>query len=249
MPIQPTPLFAANWKSNGTVPVVEELCALFNAAKGYGQEVVVCPSFLHIPLVQQKLTNALFQVGAQNCSVKPGAFTGEVNADMLADIGVQWVILGHSERRALYAEDDDVVSGKVAAALTKGLKVIACVGESLAQREANRTEEVVLSQLRAICAAVPKDKWSDVVIAYEPVWAIGTGKVATPEQAQDVHKAMRGLVHDVVGPKVSEKLRILYGGSVNAGNCAALYSREVWRLAIRGKREHGESFQIFVLEY
>jgi triosephosphate isomerase len=142
---------------------------------------------------------------------------------MLLDLGIKWVILGHSERRALFHETSEVVGKKTAFALNAGLKVIACIGEKLEEREAGTTSNVVLSQLNAIHAAVPqKEHWANIVIAYEPVWAIGTGKVATPEQAQEVHVTIRSWLNEKLGSDVGNMVRVIYGGSVNGKNCADL---------------------------
>eukprot|EP01061_Rhynchopus_euleeides_P005371 TRINITY_DN14629_c0_g1_i1.p1 TRINITY_DN14629_c0_g1~~TRINITY_DN14629_c0_g1_i1.p1 ORF type:complete len:268 (+),score=121.95 TRINITY_DN14629_c0_g1_i1:56-805(+) len=223
---KPTPVVAANWKSNGTLASVEELVKVFNTAPNAGQQCIVAPSFIHLAAVKEKLTNSIFELAAQNCTIKSGAFTGEVNLDQLLDFGIGWVILGHSERRALYGETDDVVAAKVAASLEKGVKVIACIGETLQEREAGQTEAVVLRQTAAILKSIPDAKWSDVILAYEPVWAIGTGVVATPEQAQDVHRSLRAFVSKEKSADVAQALRILYGGSVNAKNAASLYEKE-----------------------
>ena len=161
------------------------------------------------------------KISGQNCfKVKSGAFTGEVSPAMLKDYGVEWVILGHSERRNVFGETDGLIADKVAHALSEGLQVIACIGEKLEEREAGKTMDVVFDQMTAL-----KDKvsdWSRVVIAYEPVWAIGTGKVATPAQAQEVHSALRNWLKDKVSVSVSGSTRIIYGGSVTAGNCVEL---------------------------
>lgn len=168
-----------------------------------------------------------FAVSAQNCWVqKGGAFTGEISAEMLVDAGIPWVILGHSERRSLCGESNEFVGKKVAYALSKGLSVMACIGESLDQREAGETLNVCYAQLKAIADEISISDWSKVVIAYEPVWAIGTGKVATPEQAQDVHAGVRAWMRENVSPEVASAVRIQYGGSVNAGNCEELAKQE-----------------------
>lgn len=143
---------------------------------------------------------------------------------MLKDVGVNWVILGHSERRTVFGEPDQLVADKVAHALEAGLKVIACIGETLQEREANKTEEVVFRQTKAIAAAI-KD-WSKVVLAYEPVWAIGTGKTATPQQAQDVHQSLRQWLKDNVSAEVADSVRIQYGGSVTSANCKELAQQQ-----------------------
>lgn len=183
-------------------------------------EVVVSPPFVFLTTVKSEL-RAEIQVAAQNCWVKKGgAFTGEVSAEMLANLGVPWVILGHSERRALLGETNEFVGEKVAYALSQGLKVIACVGETLEQREAGTTMEVVAAQTQAIADKI--SSWDNVVLAYEPVWAIGTGKVASPAQAQEVHAGLRKWFAEKVSAEVSASTRIIYGGSVSGSNCKEL---------------------------
>jgi triosephosphate isomerase len=163
-------------------------------------------------------------VAAQNCAAQGnGAFTGEISADILSDLGLQWVILGHSERRSLYHECNDYVAKKVKYALDKGLNVILCIGEKLDEREAEKTNEVLKAQLDACKASVAD--WSKVVVAYEPVWAIGTGKVASPEQAQDTQAYVRSWLKDNVSEDVANHTRIIYGGSVTAGNCGELIKK------------------------
>lgn len=165
-------------------------------------------------------------MAVQNCWEGPGgAYTGEVSAEMIADAGIPWVILGHSERRSLCGETSELVAKKVKYAIDHGLNVMACIGETLAEREAGNTLNVCYSQMAPIAAALTKDDWSHVVIAYEPVWAIGTGKVATPAQAQEVHAGVRAWLKDNVSPEVASSTRIQYGGSVNAGNCEELASQ------------------------
>jgi triosephosphate isomerase len=187
--------------------------------------VVVSPTFVHLDAVKRAIGPS-YQVAAQNCwSTKGGAFTGEVSAEQLADMGVPWVILGHSERRAILGESDEVVGTKVAYALSQGLKVIACIGETLQQREGGEMFSILDGQLDAIAAAVG-GSWDRVVVAYEPVWAIGTGVVATPAQAQEVHAYVREWAAGHVGAGVAGGLRILYGGSVNDGNCEELAGQE-----------------------
>eukprot|EP00760_Papus_ankaliazontas_P015729 PhM_4_TR16691/c0_g1_i1/m.40251/K01803/TPI, tpiA; triosephosphate isomerase (TIM) len=223
---KPRPVVAANWKCNGTQDSIRKLLASWNAAViSHNVECVVAPTLVHIPVVLSHLTNDKFQVAAQNCIVKSGAFTGEVSLDILRDLGVMTVILGHSERRSYYGESDDVVATKVGACLKAGMTVIACIGESLKEREANETLAVVQRQLLAIINKVDAGAWDRVIVAYEPVWAIGTGKVASPEQAQEVHAAVRAFLASKVSPDVAAKTRILYGGSVTASNSAVLYSQ------------------------
>jgi triosephosphate isomerase len=222
---KPKPVVAANWKCNGTLAGLGELLTAFNAVKVDNVQCVVAPAFLHIPFVQQQLKNERFVVAAQNCIGKAGAFTGEVSLDLLKDVGIQWVILGHSERRQYYGETNDVVASKVDAAVNAGFTVIACIGESLKEREDGRTATVVITQIATIAQKLRKESWAKVVVAYEPVWAIGTGKVATPEQAQEVHQIIRQWVVSNVGADVAAKLQILYGGSVTAANAESLYSK------------------------
>lgn len=184
--------------------------------------IIGCPS----PYLQytRGLLPSTIGLAGQNCyKVAKGAFTGEQSPAMLKDIGCDWVIIGHSERRTIFNESDELVAEKTAHALAEGLKVIACIGETLQEREAGQTEAVVFRQTKALAAQI-KD-WTNVVLAYEPVWAIGTGKVATPQQAQDVHAALRKWLNDNVSPAVSASLRIQYGGSVTAGNCKELASQ------------------------
>lgn len=204
-------------------------------------DVVVSPTFVHIQAVKDTLSGP-YQIAAQNCwTGKGGAFTGEVSAEMLKDMGIPWVILGHSERRALCGEANDVVGTKVEYALSQGLKIIACIGETLTQRENGEMFDVLGSQLEPIMKAV--DNWDNIVIAYEPVWAIGTGVVATPDQAQEAHAFVRQWLTDKIGKDVAEKTRILYGGSVNDGNCEELAKQEdVDGFLVGGASLKGPSF-------
>ncbi|PWA34654.1 Aldolase-type TIM barrel [Artemisia annua] len=208
---------------NGTVDDVKKIVATLNAGDIPSTdvvEVVVSPPFVFLTTVKSELRSEI-QVAAQNCWVKKGgAFTGEVSAEMLANLGVPWVILGHSERRALLGETNEFVGEKVAYALSQGLKVIACVGETLEQREAGTTMEVVAAQTQAIADKI--SSWDNVVLAYEPVWAIGTGKVASPAQAQEVHAGLRKWFAEKVSADVSASTRIIYGGSVSGSNCKEL---------------------------
>jgi triosephosphate isomerase (TIM) len=217
-------LIAGNWKMYKTVA---EATALVEEIKkgvaGAPSDALVAPPFTAIPAVIAAAKGSPVAVAAQNMHFeKEGAFTGEVSAPMLVDAGVSHVILGHSERRQYFAETDDGVAKKTKAALAAGLLPISCVGETLAEREAGRTMEVVGRQMDAILAAVTADEARNVVIAYEPVWAIGTGKVATPEQAQEVHAFIRSRIAAKHGQPVADVLRILYGGSVKPDNVKGL---------------------------
>ncbi|KAH7067683.1 Triosephosphate isomerase [Paraphoma chrysanthemicola] len=210
-----------NFKMNGTIKSIKDILDNLNKAKlDPNTEVVVAPPALYLLLAREHLREGL-EVAAQNIFDKPsGAFTGEISADQLKDSGITWTILGHSERRVILKEDDEFVAAKTKAALDCGLGVILCCGESLEQREANKTIEVVTKQLKAVADKV-KD-WSKIVVAYEPIWAIGTGKVATTEQAQEVHKAIREWLAKEVSSEAAEKTRILYGGSVTEKNSSEL---------------------------
>uniref|UniRef100_A0A803SNJ0 Triosephosphate isomerase n=1 Tax=Anolis carolinensis TaxID=28377 RepID=A0A803SNJ0_ANOCA len=200
-----------NWKMNGDKKSLGELIQTLNGAKVSGDVEVVCGApTIYLDFARQKL-DAKFGVAAQNCyKVAKGAFTGEISPAMIKDIGATWVILGHSERRHIFGESDELIGQKVAHALAEGLGVIACIGEKLDEREAGITEKVVFEQTKAIADNV-KD-WSKVVLAYEPVWAIGTGKTATPQQAQEVHLKLRGWLKSHVSDAVSQSTRIIYGG-------------------------------------
>lgn len=182
---------------------------------------MIAPPSLYLLLAREHLRRGI-EVAAQNVFDKPnGAFTGEISVDQLKDSGITWTILGHSERRVILQEDDSFVASKTKAAIDGGINVILCCGESLEQREAGKTIDVVTTQLKAVAERLENKDWEHVVIAYEPIWAIGTGKVATTEQAQEVHAAIRKWLKEV-SEEASEKTRILYGGSVNEKNCREL---------------------------
>lgn len=220
------PLVAANWKMNGVLQTVRPLIAgvLAGVADGTQAEVAICPPFVYLPEVGRALQGTRVALGAQNVSEHAaGAHTGEIAAAMLKDVGCKFVIVGHSERRHIYRETDAMVAGKFVSAGRAGLVPILCVGEELSDREAGQTEEVVANQLDAVIQAAGVESFAAAVIAYEPVWAIGTGKVATPDQAQQVHAFIRLRLarHDT---GIADGLRILYGGSVKAGNAQELFA-------------------------
>lgn len=217
-------LIAGNWKLNNGGPTAIELAsAVAKASKGVSAEVVVSPPFTALAAVSAELEGTHVEVAAQNLYPKDsGAFTGEISAPMLLDAGCKWVILGHSERRQYFGETDQSVNDKVVAAMAAGLKPIACIGETLPERDAGKTLEVCFRQLDAFAPSLLKNPGFGV-IAYEPVWAIGTGKVATPAQAQEVHAAIRKRLA-ALSPELAEKTRILYGGSVKADNAKELLS-------------------------
>jgi len=212
-----------NWKSNGTRKSVEELVTKLNGAPSYPSDVdvVVAPVAIHLDYVQRTLNLSKYAISSQNVSAFGlGAYTGEIAAEQLKDFGIHWTLIGHSERRQHFGSTDEVVAKKVGRAQSVGLGVIACIGETLTERKADRTLNVVYEQLKALSAAV-KD-WSSIVIAYEPVWAIGTGLNATPAQAQEVHHAIRHWLAQNAGSAVAESIRIIYGGSVKGSNAADL---------------------------
>ena len=217
------PLVVGNWKMNGSAAANEALLAALKSASLGDAEVSVCVPALYLHDVAQALHGSAVHWGAQDCSAhEPGAFTGEIAAAMLAEFGCCHVIVGHSERRALHGESDVLVAEKAAAALANGLVPIVCVGETLAEREAGRTEAVVGRQLGAAIERLGK-RIDGVVVAYEPVWAIGTGKTASPAEAQSVHAFLRATLERAGA--LSETLRILYGGSVKADNAGQLFAQ------------------------
>jgi triosephosphate isomerase (TIM) len=224
------PLVAGNWKLHKTLAdtsaLLDDLLGRLDLESLEQVEVVVAPVFTALSTAQQKLAGRAVGLAAQDCYDQPqGAFTGEVSVPLLADVGCRFVIVGHSERRELFGETDDQVKRKVLAVLKGGLTPIACVGETLAIREAGNTERHVLAQVDAIIdglETVEEPLRAKTVIAYEPVWAIGTGRTATPADAQAVHAAIRRRLTERLGPALSDGTRILYGGSVKADNAAAL---------------------------
>lgn len=219
------PMVAGNWKMHGTrASVVELINGLNQQVLPADVDLAVFPCCLHVSCVVDGLAGKRFAVGAQDCATQfqQGALTGEVAASQLADASCSLVLVGHSERRSLLGESDEVVTRKFAAAQSAGLLPILCVGETLAQREAGRTLEVVAAQLSAVIDVLGVEVFAVAVIAYEPVWAIGTGLTASPEQAQHVHAAIRGQLA-LKSPELASKVRILYGGSVKAASAAELF--------------------------
>ena len=223
-----TKLIAGNWKMNGSKPMVRELVAgiLARLDAGCQPEVLVLPPHPYLPLVQSLGENTPLLLGGQDLSQQSaGAYTGDVSGAMLADFGCEYVLVGHSERRDLYGESDALVAAKFRAAQAAGLQPILCVGETLEQRMAGASETVVARQLDAVIDAAGIGAFSRAVIAYEPVWAIGTGQTASPEQAQAIHGVIRAQLaaHDAI---IGGQIRILYGGSVKGDNAAALLTCE-----------------------
>jgi triosephosphate isomerase (TIM) len=217
-------MIAGNWKMFKTIREAVSLATeIRNGADRPEVEVLIAPPFTALAAVAAALEGSTVRLAAQNMHAeKEGAFTGEICPAMLRDVGCSHVILGHSERRQLFGETDEGVARKTKVALDTGLVPISCVGETLAEREAGKTTDVVGRQLDAVLRALTAREVSSIVIAYEPVWAIGSGKVATPEQAQEVHAFVRKRVGEVHGVAVADGLRILYGGSVKPDNVAGL---------------------------
>lgn len=215
----------ANWKLNGSKALVDEMIAVLEP-QNYAARVVICPPAVYLNTLQQRLEkadSASIKIGAQTCSEHTeGAYTGELSAAMLAEQGAEYIIVGHSERRTLFGETDSVVALKVAQAQQAGVTAVLCVGETLEERNAEQTVSVVTRQL----AAVLKNKidFGRLIIAYEPVWAIGTGQTATPEQAQAVHQQIRAVLRQY-DAEWAEKVPLLYGGSVKADNAAVLFAQ------------------------
>ncbi len=220
-------VIAGNWKMNKTRPEAKALIeALVPLAKDAGCEVVVCVPFTNLETAVELTKGTNIKVGAQNCHfAKSGAYTGEISADMLTEVGVEYVVLGHSERRQYFAETDETVNKRTKAALEAGLKPIVCVGELLWERECNITEEVIARQIKLDFYDVSAEDLKKCIIAYEPVWAIGTGKTATADQAQEVCAFIRNTLAKLYGKDVADTITIQYGGSMNAGNAAELLSK------------------------
>lgn len=225
-----TLLIAGNWKMNASPSEAKELAESMVAAregKDDSSDLLICPPYISIPAVADAFSGSNFKVGSQNVSTEDnGAFTGEISTSMLKDAGCEYAIVGHSERREYYHEDDALVTEKAKKVLKDGLKVIVCVGEKLEQRKSGNHREVVKTQVEAVIKQVDKSNADNFVIAYEPVWAIGTGETATPGQAQEMHEFIRGLLSDVWGDLEAEKIRILYGGSMKPDNAEELLSQK-----------------------
>jgi triosephosphate isomerase (TIM) len=222
------PFIAGNWKMNTTRADAMALASAVAVKVGVSSsvEVAVCPPALYLEAVGQAIQGSAVGLGAQNCYHEAkGAFTGEISPQMVRDIGCVYVILGHSERRQIFKESNQDVNRKLVAALAAGLTPIVCVGELLEQRQAGQTAAVVREQIEGSLAGLSPEQMQKIVIAYEPVWAIGTGVVATPQQAEEVHADLRRLLENRYNSGVAASVRIQYGGSVNAENAASLLSQ------------------------
>ncbi len=222
-------LIAGNWKMNGALAESRQLVAALRSGITASSKagMLLCPPYVYLPAVRDWLEGSTIALGAQNLADQPGsgAFTGEVSGRMLRDVGCSHVIVGHSERRALYAESDTVVATKFQRALEAGLTPILCVGETLEQREAGATRPTVERQVAAVLDAAGVGAFAGAVVAYEPVWAIGTGRTATPEQAQEVHALIRAMVAKRDGT-IAAALPVLYGGSVKGANARNLFAMD-----------------------
>jgi triosephosphate isomerase len=222
-------IVAGNWKMNKTlqegVSLAKELNDLLVANKP-NCDVVICTPFIHLATVSGLINEEVLQLGAENCADKAsGAYTGEVSAEMVKSTGAQYVILGHSERREYYNETPEVLKEKVDLALANGLKILFCIGESLEQREANQQNEVCKAELEGSVFHLTAEQWANVVIAYEPIWAIGTGKTATSDQAEEIHAYIRSCVAEKYGQEVADNTSILYGGSCKGSNAPELFAK------------------------
>lgn len=222
------PYIAGNWKMNLTptqgAALVKELAA---ALKGKDVKVMVAPSFVSIPAVLQAARGSNIIVAAQNVSDKAnGAYTGEVSCEQLLDLGIRDVIIGHSERRSYYGENDELINKKVLFALSQGMNIVLCIGETLQERQSGKLEEVLSRQVKVALTGVSAEDMKRITLAYEPVWAIGTGVTATADDADSAHAFVRGLVESLYGKEVAENLIIQYGGSVKPSNAKELLGRE-----------------------
>lgn len=221
-------VIAGNWKMNNDIPAsVKLISELKNNSSRTDVVVIVCPPFTSLESSSKELAGTDIKLGAQNMYYEDnGAFTGEISAEMLLSAGCEYIILGHSERRTIFMESDDLINKKIKKALSKGLKPIFCVGETLKEREDGITEKIVELQVKQGLAGISESDLKNIIIAYEPVWAIGTGKVATPQQAQDVHAFIRNLISQLYSTKAAEEIVIQYGGSVKPDNAAELLSQK-----------------------
>ena len=220
-------VIAGNWKMNKTPDEAAELAKAVRAtAEKAACDVIVCVPFVDLPGVLKAAEGSALKVGAQNCHWEvSGAYTGEVSAQMLASMGVEYVIIGHSERRQYFGETDVTVNRRIKAALQAGLKVILCVGEMLEQREQGVTAELVAMQTKIALGGITADQMKNIIVAYEPVWAIGTGKTATAQQANEVCAVIRGVIASLYGKAAADAAVVQYGGSMNAKNAAELLAQ------------------------
>ena len=223
------PLIAGNWKLNKTISEAKELAAALVQQAGTidDRDIVIAPVFTALAPVAAVIKGSTIQLAAQNCYPEAtGAFTGEVSPELLQDAGCQYIIIGHSERRQFFAETDAFINSKVVKTIENGLKPILCIGETLEERDSGAMLDILSRQVKGGLEGLSAIQMADVVIAYEPVWAIGTGKTATDEQAQEAHSFIRGLIQGLFNPEVAKNIRILYGGSVKPDNVDSLMAQD-----------------------
>lgn len=223
-------IVAGNWKMNNnkaqTEALINDLKASINNEGLENKRVIIAPSFVNLSNALEATNNSVIEVAAQNMhQEKSGAYTGEVSADMLSSLGIKTVILGHSERRAIFGEDDELLAEKLNAALTQGLEVIFCIGENLEERKTDNYLLEVGSQIKNTLFTLDKDAWKNIIIAYEPVWAIGTGETASPDQAQEMHDFIRNAIAKRYSQEIADNVSILYGGSVKPNNAKEIFSQ------------------------
>lgn len=220
------PLVVANWKMNGNLAINKDWYTKFLSSQAPDIDIGVIPSYVHLAQAQESLAATNIGYGVQDISnSSQGAYTGQVSTDMIKDFGAHYVILGHSERRSFCLESDELVAEKTKRVIDAALCPIVCIGETLDQREANKTKDVVAKQLNTVLELCKNDDLSKLVVAYEPVWAIGTGVVATPEQAEEVHEFIRDQISQCVSSKLADSTRLIYGGSVKPSNSADLFAK------------------------
>ncbi|RLD62310.1 MAG: triose-phosphate isomerase [Bacteroidetes bacterium] len=223
-------IVAGNWKMNKSlqegIDLAIEINKLVAEKADKNVDIIIAPPFIHLSEVGKVIDRERILLSAQNCAAEQeGAFTGEVSAEMLWSVGADYVIIGHSERRAYYHEDNDILNKKIKLALDNNLKVIFCCGENLEQRESNQHFKVIKKQLTETIFTLEKEYYDSIIIAYEPIWAIGTGKTASPEQAQEIHKFIRSLISEKYGDNIAKETSILYGGSCKPSNAKEIFAK------------------------
>jgi len=246
-------IIAGNWKMNLLPVEAEELVAELKSRISVQEslEIVICPQTALIPMAMDWILDSSIQVGAQNCAVKrSGAFTGETSPELLKVLGCRYCLVGHSERRSIFGESDETVALKTRLLLNLGITPVVCVGETLDEREAGRYFEVIDRQVNAVYDRLDPENWTGLVFAYEPVWAIGTGKTATPSQANEVHQYLRNRIRETAGDVVANAISILYGGSANAGNAAELLGEsDIDGLLVGGASLKASEFAAIIASY
>lgn len=243
--IRMKPLIAANWKMNKSIKEADSFIKEFNKfCDSNTADIVICPPFTIMPSLSGMIKGTGIKLGSQNMHFEErGAFTGEISPLMVRELNCEYVIIGHSERRQYFKEDDALINKKVKSALNHGLKPILCVGETLEQRQSKSAMKVIKNQIAGCLNNVDKYEMKNIVIAYEPVWAIGTGKNATPEQAQEVHAYIKKLLSEIYSDSIASKVRIIYGGSVKPENAKELLSmKDIYGALVGGASLDAKSF-------